>query len=151
MRPYLSRRPGSSGWRCAKSLWSRLSKYGCQVLPDMAERYVKRPLLHWLLYDILHNNDSKYLPQLIMSFLPAGMPATPLCVARYLVQIEVLPSGVGNCFVIREYKGYIWKEPCEEYNNGWGNCSAPAALNDFVVFPWDEHEVGRNFGCFPKF
>jgi hypothetical protein len=88
----------------------------------MAERYVKRPLLHWLLgpglYDILHNNDSKYLPQLIMSFLPAGMLATPLCVARYLVEIEVLPSGVGNCLVIREYKGYIWKEPCEEYNNG---------------------------------
>ena len=64
------------------------------------------------------NNDSKYLPQLIISFLPAGMLATPLCVARYLVEIEVLPSGVGNCFVIREYKGYIWKEPCEEYNNG---------------------------------
>jgi hypothetical protein len=88
----------------------------------MTERHVKRPLLRYLLgaglYDILHNDDSKYLQQLIMSLLPAGMLATPLCAARYLVQIEVLPSGVGNCFVIPEYKGYIWKEACEAYNNG---------------------------------
>ena len=88
----------------------------------MAERYDKRPLLHYLLgpcwYDILHNNDSKYLLQFIMSFLPAGMLATSLCVARYLVQIEVLPSGIENRSVKRDCKGYIWKEPCEEYNNG---------------------------------
>ena len=106
----------------------------------MTERYVKRPLLRYLLgpglYDILHNDDSKYLQQLIMSLLPAGMLATPLCAARYLVQIEVLPSGVGNCFVILEYKGDIWEEACEVYNSGQRNCS-PAALNDLAVCPWN--------------
>jgi hypothetical protein len=106
----------------------------------MTERYGKRPLLRYLLgaglYDIPHNDDSKYLPQLITSFLPAGMLATPLCVAQYLVQIEVLPSGVGNCFVILEYKGDILEEACEVYNSGRRNCS-PAALNDLAVCPWN--------------
>jgi hypothetical protein len=76
-----------------------------------------RYLLGAGLYDNLHNDDSKYLPQLTLSFLPAGMLATLLCAARYVVQIEMLPSGVGNCFVIPECKGYIWKEACEAYNN----------------------------------